>query len=167
MFYRPASVHSPAGTHAAPAQRGEEIIMALKVNKVDLWTTTIDDRAGGAADKLDPLSAAGANFDFVFTRRTPEEPGKGLLVVAPVKGAKVMQAARLAGFAKSDSMHSVRVEGADKPGLTAKAARSLAQAGISFRALSASALGRKFVLHVAFDTAADAAKAAALLRKLA
>lgn len=140
--------------------------MALKVSKVDLWMATIDDRAGGAADKLDPLAAAGANFDFVFTRRTPEEPGKGLLVVAPLKGAKVMQAARLAGFAKSDSMHSVRVEGADKAGVTAATARALAKAGISFRALSASALGRKFVSHIALDSAADAAKAAALLRKL-
>ena len=45
--------------------------MALKVSKVELWSAAIDDRAGGAADKLEPLSKAGANFEFVFTRRTP------------------------------------------------------------------------------------------------
>lgn len=140
--------------------------MALKVSRVDFWMATIDDRAGGTADKLEPLSKAGANFEFVFSRRTPEQPGKGLLVVAPVKGAKAMQAARDAGFAKPDYLHSVRVEGADKPGVTAATARALAQAGISFRALSATALGRKFVSYVALDTAADAAKAVALLRKL-
>ncbi|MGH8672761.1 MAG: ACT domain-containing protein [Burkholderiales bacterium] len=140
--------------------------MAVKVSKVDLWIATIDDRAGGAADKLEPLSKAGANFEFVFSRRTPEEPGKGLLVVTPVKGAKVVQAARDAGFVKPDSLHGVRIEGADKPGMTAKAARMLAQAGISFRALSASAHGRKFVSHIAVDSAADAAKAASVLRKL-
>ncbi len=140
--------------------------MTLKVGKVDLWTTTIDDRAGGAADKLEPLAKAGANFEFVFTRRTPEQPGKGVLFAAPVKGAKVVRAAQEAGFAKSADLHSLKVEGADKPGVTAKAARSLAAAGISFRALSASAVGRKFVCYVALDSAEDAARAAGLLRKL-
>jgi hypothetical protein len=139
--------------------------MAVKVSKVDLWTATIDDRAGGAADKLEPLSRAGANFEFVFARRTPEQPGKGLLVVAPVKGAKVVKAAQEAGLAKSADLSSVRIEGTDKPGVTARMARALAQAGISFRALSASAQGRKFVTYVALDSADDAAKAAAVLRK--
>jgi hypothetical protein len=140
--------------------------MAVKVSKVDLWTAVIDDRAGGAADKLEPLSRAGANFEFVFTRRTPEQPGKGLMVVTPVKGAKAIQAAKAAGFDKSAGLHGVRIEGADKPGVTAKVSRMLADAGISFRALSASAHGRKFVTHVAVDSAADAAKAASVLRKL-
>ncbi|HEV8094575.1 MAG TPA: ACT domain-containing protein [Burkholderiales bacterium] len=140
--------------------------MAVKVSKVDLWMATIDDRVGGAADKLEPLAKAGANFEFVFSRRTPEQPGKGLMVVAPVKGAKVVQAARDGGFTKPDNLHGVRVEGTDKPGTTAKAARLLAQAGVSFRALSASAHGRKFVSHIAVDSAADAAKAVAALRKL-
>ena len=140
--------------------------MTLKVGKVDLWMATIDDRAGGAADKLEPLAKAGANFEFVFTRRTPEQPGKGVLFAAPVKGAKVVRAAQEAGFAKSADLHSLKVEGADKPGVTAKTARSLAAAGISFRALSASAVGRKFVCYVALDSAEDAARAAGLLRKL-
>jgi len=140
--------------------------MANKVNRVDFWTASVDDRAGGVADKLAPLSAAGANFEFVFARRTPEQPGKGLLVVAPLKGARAIRAAQAAGFSKSDSLTGVRVEGNDKPGLTAKVAQSLGAAGISFRALSASALGRKFVTYLALDSAADAAKAATALRKL-
>jgi len=139
--------------------------MAVKVSKLDFWTATVDDRAGGAADKLEPLSAAGANFEFVFARRTPEAPGSGLLVVAPVKGAKVAKAAQQAGFSKGE-MAGVRIEGNDRPGLTARAVRSLGEAGISFRAISASAVGRKFVTYLALDSAADAAKAAALLRKL-
>ena len=139
--------------------------MAVKVSRLDFWTATIDDRAGGAADMLEPLSAAGANFEFVFARRTPEQAGKGLLVVAPLRGAKVLKAAQAAGFSKGE-MAGVRIEGNDKPGLTAKAARSLAKAGISFRAMSASAIGRKFVTYLALDNAADAAKAAAVLRKL-
>jgi hypothetical protein len=138
--------------------------MAVKVSKVDLWMASIDDRAGGAAEKLEPLSRAGANFDFVFTRRTPEAPGKGLMVVSPVKGTKAVQAATAAGFTKS--LLGVRVEGTDKPGITARACRMLADAGISFRALSASAHGRKFVSQIAVDSPADATKAASVLRKL-
>ena len=140
--------------------------MAVKVSKVDLWTAVIDDRAGGGADKLEPLAKAGANFEFVFMRRTPEQPGKGMMFVTPVKGAKVVRAATEAGFSKSDALHCVRLEGSDKPGVTAKVARTLAGAGISFRALSASAHGRKFVDHIAVDSAADAAKAVSALRKL-
>ena len=140
--------------------------MALKVSKVELWSVTIDDRAGGAADKLEPLSKAGANFEFVFTRRTPEQPGKGVMFITPVKGAKVIQAAQAAGFGRTANMHSVRIEGADKPGVTAKVMRSLADAGISFRALSALAIGKKFVSFVALDSAEDAVRAAGLIRKL-
>lgn len=140
--------------------------MTLKVSKAELWSVTIDDRAGGAADKLEPLSKVGANFEFVFARRTPEQPGMGVLFVTPMKGAKVVQAARAAGFGKSTTLHSVRIEGTDKPGVTAMVMRSLASAGISFRALSAIAIGRKFVNYVALDSAEDAARAAALVRKL-
>ena len=139
--------------------------MAVKVSKLDFWTATVDDRAGGAADMLEPLSAAGASFEFVFARRTPEQAGKGLLVVAPVKGAKVVKAAQAAGFSKGE-MAGVRIEGNDKPGLTARAARALADAGVSFRAMSASALGRRFVTYLALDNAADAGKAVAVLRRL-
>ena len=140
--------------------------MGLKVSKVDLWSVTIDDRAGGAADKIEPLSKAGANFEFVFTRRTPEQPGKGIAFITPVKGPKVVQAAQAAGFGKSVNLYSVRIEGTDKPGVTAKILRSLASAGISLRALSAIAVGRKFVSYVALDSAEDADKAVSLLRKL-
>ncbi len=140
--------------------------MALKVSRVDTWSATIDDRAGGAADRIEPLSRAGANFEFVFTRRTPERPGMGVMFVTPVKGAKVLQAAQAAGFSKAADMHTLRIEGADQRGVTAKVMRSLADARISFRALSASALGRKFVAFLVLDSAEDAAKAAGLLRRL-
>ena len=63
-------------------------------------------------------------------------------------------------------MHSLRIEGADKPGSVAKIMRSLAGAAISFRAISANAVGRKFVCYLALDSAEDAARAAVLLRKL-
>lgn len=140
--------------------------MKLKLSRADLWNAVIEDRAGAVADKFDPLVQAGANFEFVFGRRTPEDPGKGTLFVFPVKGAKVTRAAREAGFAKPDNVHSVRIEGRNRAGAGAKIAHALADAGISFRALSATVLGTKFVCYFALDTADDALKAISVLKKL-
>ena len=140
--------------------------MALSVTKVELWSATMDDRAGGTADKLEPLSAAGADFEFVFARRTPEDPGRGVIYVAPIKGTKVTRAAQQAGFRKSEEVVGLRVEGSDKPGIGAKILRAMADGGISFRGLTALAIGSKFVSILALDSAADAAKASTLIKKL-
>jgi hypothetical protein len=140
--------------------------MKLKLSRVDMWVATIEDRAGGAADKLESLGKAGVNLEFVFARRTPEQPGMGILFVTPVKGRKAVKAAQQAGLAKSENVCAVRIEGADKPGVTAHIVRALANAGISFRALSAAAIGNKFVGYLALDTAEDAARANGVLKKL-
>ena len=140
--------------------------MKLKVSRAEMWSATIDDRAGGAAAILDPVAKAGADFEFAFARRAPEQPGKGVLFVLPVKGAKVVKAAQEAGLAKAEGIHTVKVEGSDKPGAAAAIASALASAGISFRAFSASAVGKKFAGYLALDSAEDAAKAASVLKKL-
>jgi hypothetical protein len=140
--------------------------MAIKVSRSDVWITTIDDRAGGAADKLEALAKAGADLELVFARRTPEQPGKGILFAWPIKGAKVAKAAQEGGFGKPENIHGVRIEGGDKPGLGAKITRALGNAGISFRGMTAIAIGSKFISYVACDSADDAAKAVAALKKL-
>jgi len=140
--------------------------MALKATRSDIWSAIVDDRAGGAADRLEALAAAKVNLEMVFARRTPEHPGSGVIFAGPIRGAKVERAAAAAGFSKPDSIHGVRIEGGDKPGLGAKIARALGNAGVSFRGLTAIAVGSKFVSYVACDSADDAAKAVAALRKL-
>ena len=140
--------------------------MALKATKAEVWAVSIDDHAGGVADKLEPLAEAGANFEMVFARRTPENAGKGMLFVTPVKGGKVTRAAREAGMGTPQSIHSVRIEGTDRPGLGAKIARTLGEAGISFRGISGIAIGRKFVSYLACDSTEDQAKAISALKKL-
>ena len=121
--------------------------MALKATKAEVWAATIEDRAGGAADKLEALARAGANLEMLLARRT-EQPGQGVMFVTPVKGAKAVKAATEAGFGKPDSIHSVRVEGGDKPGLGAKIARALGEGGRDFRGVSAVTIGKKFIsLH--------------------
>jgi predicted amino acid-binding ACT domain protein len=140
--------------------------MALKASKAEVWAVSVDDRAGGVADKLEALAKAGANLEMVFARRTPENPGRGMLFVTPVKGAKATRAAQEAGMGVPPTIHSVRIEGGDKAGLGAKIARTLAGAGISFRGISGIAIGSKFVSYVACDSAEDQAKAIAALKKL-
>ena len=139
--------------------------MALKVSRADVWAATIEDRAGGAADKLEALSAAGANLEMLLARRT-EQPGQGVMFVTPLKGAKATKAAQAAGFGKPQRIHSVRIEGGDKPGLGAKIARTLGDAGVSFRGISAVAIGRKFLSYIACDSAEDATRAVSALRKM-
>jgi hypothetical protein len=139
--------------------------MALKATKAEIWVATIEDRAGGAAEKLEALAEGGANLEMLLARRT-EQPGQGVMFVTPVKGAKAVKAAQAAGFGKPENIHSVRIEGGDKPGLGAKIARALGDAGISFRGVSAVAIGRNFISYIACDSAEDATKALSVLKKV-
>jgi hypothetical protein len=139
--------------------------MAYTVKKVEVWAGEVADRPGGVADKMEALSAAGANLEFVIARRAADKPGTGVLFVTPVKGAKQKSAAQNVGLATSASLQSVRVEGPDRAGLGAKMTRALADAGINLRGLSAAALGRRSISYLAFDNDADADNAVRALRK--
>ena len=138
--------------------------MAYSVTKVNVWAGEIDDRPGGLAEKLDPLTKAGASFEFIVSRRTPEKPGTGVVFVTPIKGAKQNRAATEAGLSTSESLHSVRVEGPDRAGLGTTMTRALADAGINLRGISAAALGRRSVTYFAFDNASDADRAVRALK---
>ena len=140
--------------------------MKLKVTTVDVWAASIEDRVGSLAEKFAALTTAGSNLEFVIARRAPEQPGKGVVFVTPLNGAKQVKAAEAAGFLRTGGLHSVRIEGADKPGLGAKMTKALAKAGISLRGLSAVAIGTKFVCYLALDTPEDAEKATNTLKKL-
>ena len=138
--------------------------MALDVKRVDVWAASIEDRPGGVAEKLAVLADAGAQLEFVIARRTPEKRGAGVVFLTPLKGAAQLKAAKKAGFRKTKSLNSVRIEGADKPGIGARITEALACKGINLRGLSAAAIGRRFVAHLALDSSADAAKAIRLLK---
>jgi hypothetical protein len=138
--------------------------MPYTVTKVDMWIGRIEDRMGGLAEKLAPLADSGADLELVIARRQRHMPGKGVVFVGPVLGAKAKNAARGAGLRKASDMVALRVEGPNKPGEGKRMTRLLADAGINLRGLSALVLGKKFIAFVAFDKDADATKAARLLR---
>ncbi len=139
--------------------------MAYAINKVDVWAGEIADRPGGLAGTLEGLQGAGVNLEFLVARRAPDKPGTGVVFVTPIKGAKQKSAAGAAGLQTTDALHSVRVEGPDRPGLGSKMTRALAEAGINLRGISAAAMGRRAITYFAFDSAADANNAIRVLRK--
>ena len=138
----------------------------MKTQRVDTWAATIEDKPGGLAAKLNTLAKAGANLEFVIARRAPEKLGTGVVFVTPIKGAKQAKSAAEAGFAKTTNLHTIRLEGSDKPGLGACLTQTLADAGVNLRGLSGAAIGKKFVCHIAVDSEAEAAKVMRLLRKM-
>ena len=139
--------------------------MSVSITKVDVWAGEIMDQPGGLASKLGAVAKAGASLEFLVARRSPDQPGKGVVFVAPLKGAAQTKAAAGAGLSKAVGMYSLRLEVPDKPGLGAKVAQAVADAGINLRGLSAAALGRKCVVYFSFDSDADAKKAATTLKK--
>jgi hypothetical protein len=140
--------------------------MALKAEKVDTWAASLEDRPGELGAKLKTLAEAGVNLEFVIARRAPDRPCEGVVFVTPIKGAAGLRAARKMGFMKTAGLHTVRLEGADKKGEGARITQVLAEHGLNLRGLSAAAINKRFVAHLALDSAADAAKAVRVLRAM-
>jgi hypothetical protein len=139
--------------------------MAVEVSRVDVWTAEIEDRSGGLSEKIEAVSEAGANLEFVIARRSPERPGAGYVFLAPLKGAAQCRAAKAAGLRKAPGVYTIRVEGPNRPGLGAKITRTVADAGINMLGLSGTGLGRRCAIYISVDNAADADKASRALKK--
>ena len=139
--------------------------MSLTVERVDVWAATIEDQPGGLAEKLAPLAQAGADLEFAVARRAPDKPGAGVVFVTPLRGDAETAAAAKTGFAVADSLHSVRIEGDNKPGIGAQLTKKLADAGLNLRGLSAAVIGDRFIMYLALDTGDDAEKAMSLLQE--
>jgi len=139
--------------------------MDLLVERVDVWAAPIPDRPGGLAEVLTALREAGADLQSVIARRAPEEPGKGVVFVTPLQGDREISAAAQAGFNVTRRHRSVRVTGADQPGVAAVLTQMLADGGINLRGYSASVIGTQFVAYVAVDSLDDANKAMEILSK--
>ena len=51
--------------------------MAYEITKEDVWVGEIEDRAGAVAEKLEAVSRAGVDLEFLIARRAPERPLSG------------------------------------------------------------------------------------------
>jgi len=140
-------------------------MMNLIVERVDVWAASIKDEPGGLARLLKGLREAGANLDFVIARRAPDKPGTGVVFVTPLRGDAEIAAAERLGFNITGSIHSVRAEGENRPGVGAELTEKLAEAGINLRGLSAAVIGARFVLYIGLSSAEDAEKALGILQQ--
>jgi hypothetical protein len=139
--------------------------MNLMVERVDVWAASIKDEPGGLAKVLTALREVGADLEFIIARRAPEEPGTGVVFLAPLRGDEQVSTAAMLGFNVTNSVQSVRVEGDNQAGVAAQLTEKLAAAGINLRGLSAAVLGERFILYLGLDSAADAAKAVDILQQ--
>jgi len=133
------------------------------VKKVEVWASDIMNRPGTLARVLEALRNAGAQMEFMIARRVSEDTSRVFL--APLKGVKQKRAAADVGLVPAKGMHSLRVEGPDRPGLGATLARAFGDQGVNLRGASAAAVGRRAVFYFAFADESDLSKAAGIVRK--
>jgi predicted amino acid-binding ACT domain protein len=140
--------------------------MDFRLNRVQVWSAEIPDRAGATAEVLAPLAEAGANLEFIWTRRLAEKPGQGVIFVAPITGPAQTRAAQAAGFHKDNHLILLKIEGSDRPGVGHFLAACLAKAGINLQSVSMTAIAGQFVAYVACDNPEDTARAVQALAGL-
>jgi hypothetical protein len=139
--------------------------METIIERVDVWAANIEDKPGGLAGVLTALRDVGADLQFIIARRAPQEAGRGVVFVTPLQGDREIAAAAEVGFNVTQTLHSVRVMGRDRPGVAAELTQKLADGGVNLRGFSASVLGNQFVAYVAVDSLDDANKAMAILQE--
>ena len=137
--------------------------MDLVVERVDVWAAPIQDKPGGLAKLLKALHKAGADLRFIIARRSSDKPGTGVVFVTPLQGDAEVRAASQLGFNVTQSLHSIRVMGLDRPGVIAELTQALAEGGINLRGLAASVIGSQFVAYVGVDSIDDTHKAIDIL----
>lgn len=137
--------------------------MSFRLDRVHVWSCEVPDKPGGVASKLVELANAGANLEYVGSRRLPDKPGTGILFIAPVSGSDQVHAAKSVGLHEVTTPVIIRVEGDDESGLAHRLTHEWALAGISFQGLTLSVVAHKFVGYAAFDSSEDANRAATIL----
>jgi len=138
--------------------------MATTVKKIVFWRKEVDNRAGILANALAPLAGAGTDIQVVLAYRFPGHESKAAIELYPVTGKKSATAAKEAGFSPSN-IPALLVEGDNRAGLGYATSQAIANAGISLDFVVAQVIGRKFSAVFGFESEADAAKCAGIIRK--
>jgi hypothetical protein len=138
--------------------------MVATVKKIVLWRKEVENRPGILANALAPLAYAGTNIHVVMAYRFPRQESKAAIELYPVSGKKSVAAAKEAGFSES-AIPALLVEGDNRAGLGYATAQAIADAGINMDFVVAQVVGRKYSAVFGFESDADAAKCAALIRK--
>jgi hypothetical protein len=139
--------------------------MAVTVKKITLWRGRIENRPGALAGVLEPLAGAKADLQVLMGYRESGQP-QAVVELYPVSGAKATVHAQRAGLSPA-AQPSLLVSGDNRAGVGHQMARALGDAGININFLVAQVSGRKYSMVFGFDSEADAANAAKLIKKAA
>lgn len=137
--------------------------MAFEIEKVDVWMGRLSDRPRALMKKLEVLTTAGANLEFVVARAAAR--GKAVAYLAPLKGPVQVRAAQEAGFSKAARLHTLRIVGPNQAGLGEKITRALADEKLNLRGISVSVIGNRSATYIRLANAADARKARQALKR--
>ncbi|MCE5309851.1 MAG: hypothetical protein LLG20_19625 [Acidobacteriales bacterium] len=138
--------------------------MPITVKKIALWRKEVENTPGVLAGALEPLAAAGADFQILMGYRYSGDPSKAAIELYPVTGKKLLAAARTAGL-QPTSIPTLLIEGDNKPGLGADFTWGIADAGVNLAFFVAQVVGRKYSAVIGFESEEDARKAANLIKK--
>lgn len=127
--------------------------MGYAFAKVDVWVGDILNRPGSLARVLEALDTAGADLEFLVARQVSRNTSRVFL--SPLRTAAQRKTAADVGLVRAENMHSMRIEGPNKPGLAARISRALADAGLNIRGVSAAAQNAKVALYFGFSSADD------------
>lgn len=126
--------------------------MKFMVEGQDIWVASLRDAPGGLAEKLLALRDAGADLDFIIARRSPDQPGAGVVFVTPLRTDSEIAAAAEEGFNVSRSLYALRIDGPNRPGIAAEMTQRLAEEGISLRGFSAAVSGARVIVNLSVDS---------------
>ena len=138
--------------------------MALEITKVDVWAAEIPDQAGGLANVLAATAAAGGDLQAVIARRQPDKEGTGVVFLSPIKGKALQNAAKSAGLSLASNIATLRIEGPNRAGIGHRILKSIADANVNVRGVSAVVIGNKFAAYIGFDNVAAANTAARAIK---
>ena len=139
--------------------------MGVKIKKLTLWRTEVDNDPGALAGVLEPLAASKADLKVVMGYRFPGNNRRAAIELAPVSGKKKKEAAGQAGLADS-GIPTLSIKGTDKPGLGYKITKALAESGINIDFFVAQVIGKDYSAIIGFDSETDARSAALIIKKV-
>ncbi|HZP42871.1 MAG TPA: hypothetical protein VFD84_15365 [Candidatus Binatia bacterium] len=140
--------------------------MPLRVSRITLWRSDVENVPGVLANALEPFAEAGVPLRLVMGYRFPRTPEHSAIEVAPIEGRRAKEAAERGGLKPSD-IPCLLVEGDDRPGLGAAIGRACAEAGINIAFFMAMAIGRRFAAAIGFPDDEAARNAVRVVRKAA
>ncbi len=140
--------------------------MPLSVKSITLWRKEVENQPGTLASTLEPFAKGGANLEVLMGYRLPAHENNAAIEIYPVAGRTIARAAQTAGLAAS-SIPTLLIEADNKPGAAYGIAQAVAEAGVNLAFFIAQAVGRRYSAVVGFETAEDAKKTAAILKRAA